>query len=203
MAELQIPDMSELRFEEAAHAYFLNGKEIPSVSKVMEPLSNYEYGNVDENVLKRAAYKGTAVHNAIENYLKYGIDDLEPDYRGYLEGFMGWWNYQKPEYVASEIRTYHRILGYAGTADLLALIDGRLYLVDFKTTSRLVEKNCRVQLEAYAQALKSHGIEIAGKKIVRMSKDGKWEAPEYDVKDGEAWRVFGSLQCLYNYMIAK
>ena len=199
MQEIIIPDLSELAFADATHTYLLNGVEIPSVSAVMKPLSQHEYGGVDERTLEAAANKGTAVHNAIENWLKFGIADLDPEYQGYLDGFLEWWEQHKPVVVGSEIRTYHKLLRYAGTVDLLAMIDGELNLIDYKTTYRLIDKNCRVQLEAYSQALSSHGITVAKKRILHLAKDGKWKDPMFETKDAEAWRVFGSLKCVYDY----
>ena len=198
--KLVIPNLPELTFDDCSHIYRLNGNVIPSVTKIMEPLSSHEYREVDKWVLQKAANRGTAVHNAIENWIKFGIEDLDPDYRGYFDGFKNWWNTYKPEPIGSEVKTYHRILGYAGTVDLVAVIGGRIVLVDFKTTSKLIDKNCKVQLEAYAQALASHGIEVEEKRILHLTKDGGWKEPKYPAKDPEAWRVFGSLKCLYDYL---
>ena len=195
-----IPNLPELTFSNEEHIYRLNGVEIPSVTKVMELLSANEYRRVDDKTLEGAAYKGTAVHNAIENHIKFGIDDIDPEYRTYLDGFLDWFSVTKPKVIGSEIRTYHRILGYGGTVDLIADIDGDISLVDFKTTYKLIEDNCRVQLEAYAQALKSHGINIECKRILHLGKDGKWKDIRYQINDGEAWRVFGSLKCIYDFL---
>ena len=64
---VEIPKFPELTFDEATHLYRLNGAELPSVTTVMKPLSTEVYGGVDEWVMERAAGRGTAVHNAIEN----------------------------------------------------------------------------------------------------------------------------------------
>ncbi len=200
MQEIVIPALPELQFIDDTHTYLLNGAEIPSVTTLMRPMTTAEYGSVDEKTLENAANRGTAVHNSIENWLKFGFDDIDPDFQPYLDGFHEWWDLRKPALVASETKTYHRLMGYGGTIDLLAVIDGELNLIDFKTTYRLIEKNCRVQLEAYSQCLASHGIEVQKKRILHLSKDGKWKDPIYQAKDAEALRVFGSLKCLYDYM---
>jgi hypothetical protein len=200
MQELVIPSLPELTFDEKAHRYLLNGVEIPSVTSLMGPLSQKEYGEIPQNILTKAADKGTAVHEAIEEYSKFGIADIAPEYQGYLDGFMKWENAMKPEVIGSEVRTYHRILGYAGTADCIAVIDGELNLIDFKTTYKVIEKSCRVQLEAYAQALDSHGIKIVRKRILHLKKDGEYKEYAYPEKDIEAWSVFGALKCIHDYM---
>lgn len=190
----------QLSFDETTHIYRLDGVEIPSVSKLMEPLSQHEYGAINPAVLEAAAHRGTAVHNAIENYMKFGLLDISEDYQGYIDGFLAWWDLHHPEVIGSEVRTYHPLMRYGGTVDLIAKIDGDITLIDFKTTSRLVTKNCRVQLEAYSQALRVHGIDIQKKRILHLEKDGKWSEPEFQVKDIEAWKVFGALKCVYDYL---
>lgn len=48
---IELPDFSELTFEEKAHRYLLNGFEIPSVTTIMRPLSDAHYKTVDDDVL--------------------------------------------------------------------------------------------------------------------------------------------------------
>lgn len=200
MTKSIVPNLPELKFDETKHLYLLNGVEIPSVTTIMGLLSQNEYSHIDERTLSNAASRGTSVHNSIENFLKFGFFDVDPDYQGYMDGFVEWWERDKPELIGSEIRTYHRILNYAGTVDLVVKVGGETVLMDFKTTYKVIEKNCRVQLEAYAQALASHGIAVDKKKILHLKKDGKWDIKEYPAKDGQAWGVFGSLKCIYDYM---
>lgn len=101
-AKPAIPDFPELTFEEKGHTYHLNGLEVPSVTTVMKPLSNDFYSTVDPEVLNRAASRGTAIHNAAENYAKFGIEDVPPAYAGYFDGFRQWWDETKPEILATE-----------------------------------------------------------------------------------------------------
>ncbi len=72
-------------------------------------------------------------------------------------------------------------------------------MVDFKTTYTLLEMTCGVQLEAYSQALASHGLQIQRKHILHMKKDGKWAFTEFPAKDPTRWRVVGALKSLYDY----
>ena len=101
--------------------------------------------------------------------------------------------------VASEMKMYHKLLRYGGTIDLLCILGDELALVDFKTTYSLLEMTCGVQLEAYSQALASHGLQIQRKHILHMKKDGKWAFPEFPAKDPTRWRVVGALKSLYDY----
>lgn len=197
---IDILDIPELEFEDETHTYRLLGIVIPSVSAIMEPLSAAKYKGISEATLNNAANKGTAVHNSIENYIKFEIDDVPPEHRGYFEAFLEWWNKYQPKVVGSELKVYHKLLRYGGTIDMLVYIDGVLTLVDIKTTATLSDMTCGVQLEAYSQALKSLGIDVERKIILHLKKDGKYAVREYPSKDPDRWRVFGSLKCVYDYI---
>ena len=61
-----------LIFNEDKHEYTLDGKKLISVTQLM---SKYglapDYSNVDPEVLKRKAQRGTLIHKEIEDYLSY------------------------------------------------------------------------------------------------------------------------------------
>lgn len=105
---VEVPELPELTFDEASHIYRLNGDIIPSVSKLMEPLKDQCYGGISKRTLENAAIKGSAVHNSIENWIKFGIDDIPSEHRGYFNGFMEWWKQYKPRVFGSEVRIYHK-----------------------------------------------------------------------------------------------
>lgn len=193
-----IPDFPELKFRDEDHTYTLNGLEIPSVTTLMKPLSAEAYKTVDPDTLNKAARRGTAVHNALENYAKFGIEDIDPDLRGYFDAFLNWWELRKPEPIATEHRLYHKIMRYAGTADLICLIDGKVTLVDYKTSSQVNTKMCAVQLEGYDRALESHGIEIENRLILHLSKNGYQEVPFQ--RSGKCWMVLSALITVRNYL---
>lgn len=188
-----------LTFDEESRIYRFNGEQIPSVTQIMSPLSSKAYDSIPEPILKKAAERGTAVHEAIEDFVNYGVEDIDPEYKAYLDGFVEWFGENKPEDCTPEIRIYHPILKYAGTCDLLCRIDGKLTLIDHKTTSKVQNKLCCVQLEAYAQALKAHGIEVEQKMILHFSKNRKVEPISFPAKDPTSWGVFGALMTVYNY----
>lgn len=92
---VRVPELPELTFEEKRHIYRLDGVQIPSVSKLMEPLKASCYAGVSNRTLENAAKKGTSVHNSIENWLKFGIEDIPAEHRGYYNGFREWWGRHK------------------------------------------------------------------------------------------------------------
>jgi len=189
-----------LEFDDPTHTYRLDGLEIPSVSAIMKPLSSAHYSGISKNTLDKAADKGTAVHNSIENWLKFGIEDIPKECMGYFNAFWSWWNKYHPVIVGSEVRICNPLMKYGGTADLIAYIDGKLTLVDYKSTYAISDMTCGVQLEAYAQALGKMGVSIQAKKILHLKKNGDYDYRDYPVNDAERWRVFGALKTVYDYI---
>ncbi len=190
----------ELTFEERRHIYKLNGMEIPSVTTIMQPLSSDVYGHIDDKVLDRAAARGTAVHEAIENFVKFGVEDIPPEHAGYFDAFLKWYEEHHVKPAGTEIRLYHKSLMYAGTADMAAEVDAADTLIDFKTSSSVQKMLCGVQLEAYERAWESHTNEAEFKKkvIVHLKKDGNYQMLEFG-SGIECWRVFTALLTVRNY----
>jgi hypothetical protein len=197
---IDIPKLPELEFDERTHIYKLDGLRIPSVTQVMRPLSGAYYGGIDDSILTAAAKRGTGVHQAIENWLKFGFDDAPEEHRGYFDAFRLWVDEQKPKIIATEGRVYHRVLRYAGTADLICESGGTLLLVDIKTTAQIIDMLVRVQLEAYAKAFESHGIKFGAKAVVHLGKSGEYSVRNFIGHDNEAWDVFCSLLTVENYL---
>lgn len=197
--QICVPQFSELTFEDANHIYRLNGVEIPSVTTLMKPLSNAFYQDVDPVVLERAAQRGTAVHNACENFALYGIDDICPAYAGYFDGFLKWWEEITPKVYATETRFYHRLLRYAGTADLICGIGGETVMIDYKTSAQVNSKLCAIQMEGYDRALESHGFKIDRRIILHLGKNGIAKPVEFP-RSAKNWSVCSSLLTIYNYM---
>lgn len=195
-----IPSMKELVFEEQRHVYRIGGEVLPSVTALMKPLSDRHYRAIPDYVLEKAANRGTAIHNAIENWIKFGIVDIPAEYRGYFDGFREWWDKYRPTVIGSEQRLYHKLLRYAGTGDLVCRIGDELWIIDYKSTSVLSEMLLRVQLEAYAKALESHGVKVHRKGALHLKKDGTWAFPSFSAGDAAAWRVFGSLKTIHDYI---
>ncbi len=198
----ELKDCPELTFEEEKHIYRLNNLPIPSVTTLMKPLSNAVYGGIDSAVLNKAAGKGASVHSAIEIYTKYGIEDIEQEFKPYFDAFLKWYSDYKVVPFGSEVKLYHKEMLYAGTADLLASVCGVDTLIDFKTSASTCPMLYPVQLEAYAKALVSiygNKANICRKAIVHLKSDGNYEVLEYAPCDMEAWRVFTALLSIHNY----
>ena len=118
---------------------------------------------------------GHEVHDAIEQYIKKGKipEGLSPEAKKGFEQFLIWEAKAKPVWVASELIVCSEKNQLAGTMDALAVINGNLEVVDFKTNNQISE-DAFLQTAAYQMMLTEmdNSIEIKGRRIIRVPKDG-------------------------------
>lgn len=116
--------------------------------------------------MEKAARIGSEAHAAIERYIKFKEQD---ESNIPFLGFLMWYNHlidegHEVEILASELQMI--CLWFGGTCDLIIKIDGKVYIVDFKTSNH-VTANYFMQLAAYKYlAENTIGIDIDGGVIV-------------------------------------
>lgn len=106
-----------------------------------------------------AAGIGTSAHKWIERYVKSRAKGgtftppmpEEKQERSSIEAFLEWERNHTIEYLESELRVAHSRYLYAGTIDLLARVDGKLSVIDFKT-SRAIYLTYYLQVASYFHA---------------------------------------------------
>ena len=147
----------DILFDPEKHAYTVNGKpaKISVTTLIGKQISKDEYIAVPDDVLKRAADRGTAVHADLEYYV--GHQPHEPttpeckNFANYIKA--NGWTIENPltEFkLALEFscvvdnKKYSFIL--CGTADLICILNGKHVVVDHKTTSVIHEESVRWQM---------------------------------------------------------
>jgi len=107
----------------------------------------------------RAAKLGTSVHLLAELIALGGPEpaakgfEISPEQLPYAEAFRGFLGrYSGSSIVSSEKAVFSRTDGYAGTYDLLMLIEGELWLIDIKTSKQGTYPEYGLQLAAYGHA---------------------------------------------------
>ena len=63
-----------LEYIDETHTYIFNGVILPSITQILKIKFGNKYNGVSKSVLDKASERGTAVHEAIENYEKRDID---------------------------------------------------------------------------------------------------------------------------------
>lgn len=155
MSELKLND-SGVVFKQDEHRYFLGDKELQGVtSTLIRRAFPGMYSNIPQQVLDRAAERGSTVHGLIElfnsifggNRLSFPAESWTPELRSYV----GIVKTNKLKHIASEYVVTDKE-HYASAIDGVYLNsnDG-IVLVDYKTTSQLYYENVALQLSIYAK----------------------------------------------------
>ena len=137
-----------VEYNDDTHQYFVDGKEVPSVTQLIGKLFPSEYQDVDPAVLARAAARGTELHAAIEDYEQHGLMSDLPEFYNYLSiksthGF---------DVVDNEKLIYVEDQGEiicAGRLDMVIRERHQLGLADIKRTYTLNTDKLKLQLNLY------------------------------------------------------
>jgi len=144
---VELQEMDAVTTEEGRKYRTPEGIDLPSITTVLSILSRdsiakwrKRVGEEEANRISyRASTRGTAVHEIIEKYL-----DNKEDYRdGYTPDIIESFIALKPvldgkigRIYAQEAPLYSNHLGVAGRVDCVAEFDGKLSIIDFKTSKK-------------------------------------------------------------------
>ena len=171
--------------------------------------NKFENSGIPEHVLRMAGERGTAVHKYIEEWLnwydkpfkKIDEDPTEPhiglEYGIYETVWKEWLDERinweiKPLYTEQKI--INKKLGVKGIIDCIAIVNDKVCMIDWKTSSNLDEwsTNCQLQLY-YMMLLKGNKEEkeIAKKidelRCLSLTKTGyRWFKFDIDKKIGNS-----------------
>lgn len=131
-----------------------------------------------EEILDRSAYIGSCVHGAIERYVsceeefsaeRYGLN-IRNEISNAFNSFLEWWRIIESNNYRVLMQEETLICKYfGGTLDMLIEINGRTYIVDFKTSNYPSYKHF-LQLSAYRYMLEEKGIKVDGCIILMLDK---------------------------------
>lgn len=141
----------DLTFDSAAHAYTLNGRRVPSVTDVLEPLQVFD--GIPWDVLEAARVFGSHVAVACDMHNR-GIldwDSMDPFLASYMRGYLKFLAETSFVILASEERVASVKCGYAGTLDLRGIMNRKLWIVDSKSTA-ILPRTVGPQTSAYLAA---------------------------------------------------
>lgn len=192
MAAQPTPVADRLTFDPDAHRYRLDGRPVPGVTTILEPLNCFE--GIPPDVLERAAERGRQVHEAIH---LYNVDDLAWDsldleIAGYLTGYVAFLKESRMQVFLSERQVASPKYGYAGTLDLFGELNGRRALIDAKSTA-VFPRSVGPQLQGYEQALKeTTGDTVQRRYCLHLKRDGAYKLIE--CKNPQDFTVF--ISCL-------
>lgn len=191
--------MFKIDFDEEKHEYTIDGEKIPSVSEIIAPLTAERYSELNPYMVRAAAEKGKAIHEACEA-IDYGLDlpELYPEAEGYIRAYMDFLRDYFPKWEMVEGIVAYQKDGrtlYAGTVDRYGYIDGNKSIVDIKTYSSLTAESmmtASLQTELYRLAIDS--MARMKRYILHLKKDGNYRLVDLDKFDEE--------RCLHSYDFA-
>ena len=154
-----------------------------------------------------AAGIGDTVHNLVED-LARGLSPVIPDeVSGYVHAWEQFVTDFQPEFLHLEATCYGTVngLGYAGTADFIARINGKVLVGDYKT-GKSVHTEAALQLAALAHAESitndDHtdvtAMPVADGGIVLHLTSTGYRVHPVDVSGG-AWDAFGKARELWDF----
>ena len=144
-----------------------------------------------DRIKNEAGDTGSNIHEWIEMYIKNKISGGDaptmPDNERVLNGinnFLDWVKENNPTFIGSEYIVYSRKYGYVGQIDIIAIINGKKYLLDIKTSNGIWPEML-AQTAGYRKAYEEETGEIFdGRMILKINKDTEEEHNEKLTKKG-------------------
>lgn len=186
--------MSEFRFEEETHSYWLGSRRIPSVTQALNDAGLISDFAKDE----WAASKGTVVHKCCALLAQGKLDFGSVDERilGYVLSYQKFLEHTEWIARAVEMQDYDRDLCYAGTFDV-DFESG--WLFDLK--SGAPAKWHSIQTSAYGRLCQTLGDQRHRGTLYLQSDGSMPKLVEH--KDRNDWRVFVACLTLWHFKNGK
>lgn len=152
----------------------------PRVTKIVtikaKPALYRYYGDATsykaaQDSTEQSAREGTMIHEAVEGLLLGKNPEIPPEVAPALRAFLEFFNQNNihvtPDLVERRIVNYsHR---YAGTVDAIALIGGKLGVLDIKT-SQAIYRDYSLQTSAYMDALTTQFKNLQTRWILKIDQ---------------------------------
>ena len=160
-----------LEYIDETHTYIYNGIVLPSVTQLLKVKFGNKYDGIPQEILERAASRGTELHKAIEDYETQGIESNVPELRN--------WKFLKRAYkfecIDNEVPIvlFHDGKAVAGgRLDLVIKEGDKIGLGDIKRTATLDKEYLAYQLNLYRIAYQQcYGLNIAFLRGVHLRND--------------------------------
>jgi len=145
-----------IEFREDMHQYFVNGKEYPSVTKILKNVGlGQDYSKIDPEILEWKANIGTQIHRAIELDILDDLGEYDSKIEPYLKAWRRLRHDMKIEPLAPELSVFSAKYRYCGKPDLPAIYDGgKLAIFDYKNSCRVELVSVGAQLAGYEIAFR-------------------------------------------------
>lgn len=159
-----------------------------------------EAKNAHREVSEEAKDIGSRTHEAIELWLKGSKVTPTKDIEKPFYAFLEWATENNLEVIESEKTIYNHKERYAGTRDLKVRLNGKVYVIDLKTSKAFYEPSMPMQVAAYAECDK----DVEGIGVLRLDKEtGLPQFKDYTEKRAMYYDGFLKLKDLFYMFYAK
>lgn len=141
-------------------------------TRVTECLYHFSgLSKINPEILANACKRGTIVHSICDAIIEgIGTGEIFPECEGYILSFKSWVINKK--FIPKPARFYDNELMLTGECDAIYEEDGKLVVVDFKTSAK-ESKTWSLQGSAYMHLAKICGYEISRIEFIKLDKGGK------------------------------
>ena len=175
--------------------YTVEGRRVPSVTEVLNISGLVDLAFLDQDMLAKAAERGTTVHRLCELYDREVLDwaTVPSEFTGYLDGWLQFREDSGFEPALIEEPVFNARLRYAGTLDRTGYPrkHGTFRGIYDIKTGRALQPTTAYQLAGYKLALPLDGLDEDNEYrrfAVRLDGAGHYELKEYT--DPEDEQVF-------------
>lgn len=178
-----------------------------------------ENGSQADEIRDNAASHGSAVHNLVDRFLNgetISMVDADGKIRyssaewAQFERFVFFYRRFNLEVIQNEFNIISPKLGFAGTIDLVANLDGKRIMIDLKT-SKAIHNTYFLQLAAYKRLydevfpdapLDSYAVLWLNAKTRGVGRPGQYQDKGIQLvfpekEDAHYWRLFRATHALY------
>lgn len=165
-----------------ANGYIIDGLWYPRVTRIVSiknkpGLSNFlnEVGeNGAKSISEKSAEEGTLVHQVAESIFLGEDPDIPESIAPAMGALRSFLKAKEIEVRREDVerRIFHPEHRYAGTIDLIARINGRLGVLDIKT-SQAIYRDYNLQTSAYTEALLPEFPELSTRWILRIDQSSR------------------------------
>jgi len=196
-----------IKATETEHYYWVDGVWAPATTHILDMAAPKEFGLIEffknntaediKRISDTAKANGSAVHDACERLLngeEVSLQDLDKRGKDAIVAFLLWYDEVKPRDYLTEHTVASCSPLYAGTLDLVASIDGKRCIVDFKTNKGGIYFSNKLQVMAYKKAYEeTTGEKIDATYILRLGSQHKsgyeWKLVD-DVTEADFVKVY-------------
>jgi hypothetical protein len=131
------------------------------------------------HVRDAAGARGNVAHAGAEEWIKrqvpFDLSTASGEAKGYYQSAAAFFIEVDAEWLASEVMVWSLKRWYAGTFDLLARVNGKLVLLDLKTSKDVYDTHW-LQLCAYEGARRELKLDpVEGIGVIHLTPDGKFD----------------------------